>query len=116
MGRRFWIASAPFGHLAMTNYCPDFVIFRTRILFHSGALRGPYLGQPARTHQEVGDLGNPVTRLEVGEEEGPRAPHLAGIAVHHAEVGTDVGGEIDLVDDEEVRARDAGPAFARDLV
>ena len=53
---------------------------------------------------------------EVGEDKRPISPHAPGVALHHAEVGADVGREVDLVDHEQVRARDAGPALARDLV
>ncbi len=47
---------------------------------------------------------------------GRCAAHLLGVAVHHLERGADIGREIDLVDDEQVGARDAGPALGRDLV
>src|ERR1041384_2536569 len=53
---------------------------------------------------------------DVGEAERPVAAHRLRVARHHAEVRADVRREIDLVDDEEVRARDARPALARNLV
>ena len=62
------------------------------------------------------DLGNALACLEIGEDEGPLLAHLAGIALHHLEAGADERGQVDLVDDEKVRAGDAGPALARDLV
>ena len=63
-----------------------------------------------------GDLGDALVLLQIGEDEGPLAAHLARVAVHHLEVGADQRREIDLVDDQQVGAGDAGPALARDLV
>src|SRR5438552_16645366 len=53
---------------------------------------------------------------KVGEDEGSIAPHPLGVPLHHGEIGADVGREVDLVDDEQIGAGDAGPALARDLV
>jgi hypothetical protein len=39
-----------------------------------------------------------------------------GIALHHFERSADIGREIDLVDDEEIRAGDARSALRRNLV
>ena len=47
---------------------------------------------------------------------GRDAAHLLGVALHHLERGADIGREIDLVDDQEIGARDAGPALRRNLV
>src|SRR5690349_2636807 len=54
--------------------------------------------------------------LEVREDERPVTAHQLGVARHDVEAGTDVRGEIDLVDHEEIRARHARTAFTRDLV
>ncbi len=46
-----------------------------------------------------------------------RSPRMRlRVALHHAEVGADERGEVGLVDDEQVRAGDAGAALARDLL
>ena len=39
-----------------------------------------------------------------------------GVALHHAEVGAHVRRQVDLVDDEQIRPRDARAALARDLL
>ena len=58
----------------------------------------------------------PLPSQQIGEDERPVAAHLAGVAVHHVEVGADMRGEVDLVDEQQVGARDAGAAFAGDFV
>ena len=58
----------------------------------------------------------PLPRQQIGEDERPVATHLAGVAVHHVEVGADVRGEVDLVDEQQVRAGNDGAAFAGDFV
>ena len=46
-----------------------------------------------------------------------RAPaHALGVALHHLERGADMRGEVDLVDDQEVGAGDAGAALRGNLV
>src|SRR5437867_1003527 len=57
-----------------------------------------------------------LTRLEVCEHEGAPAAHPARVALHDGQVGADVRCQVDLVDEEQVRAHDAGPALARDLL
>jgi hypothetical protein len=54
--------------------------------------------------------------FDLGEDDGPLAAHAAGVAGHDVEVGADGGGEVGLVDDQEVALGEAGAAFARDLV
>ena len=58
----------------------------------------------------------PLARLDVGEDEGAVAAHLAGVAVHHLQAGADHRSEVGLVDHQQVRPGDARPALARDLV
>src|SRR5262245_25327563 len=72
--------------------------------------------QPALLLDETRDLLDAVARAQVGEDEGARAAHALCLALHRLERGADIGGEIDLVDHEEVRAGDAWPAFRGDLV
>src|SRR6202795_1213902 len=54
--------------------------------------------------------------LQIGHDEGPLAAHASCIGIHLFQRGADIRGEVDLVDDKEVRARDAGPALRGDLV
>ena len=56
------------------------------------------------------------TALQVREEKRPVASHQLRVAGHDVEVRADVGREIDLVDHEQVGARDARSALARNLV
>ena len=65
---------------------------------------------------ERDDVGQALPGLQVGEHERPLAAHPARVAVHHLERRADHRREVDLVDDQQVRARDARPALARDLV
>src|SRR5262249_10084150 len=62
------------------------------------------------------DLSEADAVLEVREGEWPFAAHELGVARHDVEAGADVRREIDLVDHQEVRARNTGTTFARDLV
>src|SRR5579883_2648157 len=72
--------------------------------------------EPALPLDEGGDLGDALVLLEIGKEKGAFAAHLARVPVHHLEARADQRREIDLVDDQQIRARDARPALARDLV
>lgn len=54
--------------------------------------------------------------LHLREDGGAALAHLAGVALHDAQVGADGLGEVGLVDDEEVALGDAGAALAGDLV
>src|SRR5215469_12017058 len=66
---------------------------------------------------EVDDIiVHAFAQLEVGEDEGAGAAHPARVAVHDFEAGADQRGEVDFVDDEEIRAGDVGAALAGDLV
>src|SRR3972149_11040229 len=77
----------------------------------------PRLGrEPAFFLDEAGDLGDALAGAQGGHDERPRSPHAPGIARHDFQRGADIGGKIDLVDDEQVRARDARPSFRGDLV
>src|ERR1700694_712473 len=53
---------------------------------------------------------------EIGHDEWPLASHPPGIGIHFFQRGTDMGREVDLVDDEEIRSGDAGAAFRGNLV
>ena len=57
---------------------------------------------------------SPVFRLVKTKGRSPRI--RLRVALHHLEAGADQRREVDLVDDEQVGAGDAGPALARDLV
>src|SRR5579885_3480030 len=69
--------------------------------------------QAALADDERGYLVDPLVLLEVGEQEGPRTAHLAGVAVDDVEIGADARRKIDLVDHQQVRACDARAALAR---
>src|SRR5262245_3872303 len=62
------------------------------------------------------DLFEACAALEVREHEWPLAAHQPRVARHDVEARADMRGEIDLVDHEEIRTRDAGTSLARDLV
>src|SRR5262245_16750833 len=67
---------------------------------------------PDPIHDEVG--ASPVP--EIAEDKRPVSSHALRVALHDPEVGADIRREIDLVDDEQVRSRYPGPAFARNLL
>ncbi len=52
---------------------------------------------------------------EIGEQERPRASHLARVAIHHFQRGADVRSQINFVDHQEIGSRDSRAALARDL-
>ena len=56
----------------------------------------------------------PARMLAKTKGRSPRI--LLGVAVHDFQAGADIRGEVDLVDDQQVAARDAGAALAGDLV
>src|SRR5437899_6203851 len=72
--------------------------------------------QPSLDNDKIDDPLRPRAGLQVSKDEGPVAAHTPRVAFHHVEVGADQRREIDLVDNEQVGARDAGSALARDLV
>src|SRR5262249_21696156 len=65
---------------------------------------------------ETGDAVESFAGAQVAEDERALAAHPPRVLVHFLERGADMGRQVDLVDDQEVRARDAGPALRRDLV
>jgi hypothetical protein len=54
--------------------------------------------------------------LEVREQKRPFPAHPFCVPFHHRKVGADVRRQVDLVDHQQIRPRDAGPSLARDLV
>lgn len=54
--------------------------------------------------------------FHLGEDERAFAAHLQRVSLHDREVRAHGGGEVDLVDDQEVALGDARPALARNLV
>ena len=58
----------------------------------------------------------PLPGAQIGEDEGPRAAHALGLALHGFQRRADIGREIDLVDHQKVGAGDARAALRRDLV
>ena len=75
-----------------------------------------HLPKPPFCFDEFGDFVDALPRAQIGHHEGASAPHLLGVALHHFKRGADVRREIDLVDDQQIGARDAGAALGRDLV
>src|ERR1700722_19217058 len=71
--------------------------------------------EPALLADEGDHRLDPVPRLHVAHHERPGLSHTRSVARHHLERGADIRGEIGLVDDQQVRARDPGTAFARDF-
>src|SRR5690625_1815001 len=62
------------------------------------------------------NLVQAVVGLQVGEDERLIAPEFARVFVHHVQVGTDVGGQVGFVDDEEIRFDHALAGFTWDLL
>ena len=54
--------------------------------------------------------------MEVGETPRPISAHPPGVLFHHRKVGTDLRSQINLVDHQQIRAGDARPSLAGDLV
>ncbi len=59
---------------------------------------------------------HPRAVFDRGEDKGAVAPHATRVAIHHLKIGAHLGGEVDLVDDQEIRLGDAGSALARNLI
>src|SRR5271155_5625865 len=76
----------------------------------------PSRPKPSLAAKERDHLVAPLPRLHVRKGERPRLAHARGVGRHHFERGADVRGEVDLVDHEQVGARDAGAALARDFL
>jgi hypothetical protein len=57
------------------------------------------------------DVRDSFTGETIGEDEGFVSSHEPGIGVHYLKAGMDVGREIGLVDDEDVRLGDPRPFF-----
>ena len=55
----------------------------------------------------LNELSTPVAVPQADQQKRPVAAHLQAVAPHHVEVGADVRGQVDLVDDEQIAAADA---------
>ena len=64
----------------------------------------------------VYDFIHPEAVLDLRKHERAVPAHEPCVALHHAQIRTDGGGQIRFVDDQKVRLRDARAAFARDFV
>ena len=68
----------------------------------------------------VEDVGDDVIHaramLDLGEDDRAGTTHGVSVAFHYAEIGAHGGGQIGLVDDQEVGLSDPGTAFAWDLI
>src|SRR5690606_375346 len=65
---------------------------------------------------ESDDLVQPLPLLDRPHHKGALPAHALGVFSHDLKGGTDMRREIRLVDDEQVRFRDARPALARYLL
>src|SRR6185369_5208097 len=72
--------------------------------------------QHSGSHDELLDDVEAVALLYIGEHPRSLATHLQRVALHDVERGAHHWREIDLVDDQQIRARDSRAAFARNLV
>lgn len=54
--------------------------------------------------------------LDLSENSRPALAHATRVALHDSQIRANRLSEVDLVDDKQVAARDAGPALARHLV
>src|SRR5688572_14770046 len=82
----------------------------------ASASLSPPRSKPALSDDELDDPVGPLAGFQIGEYKGPFAAHAPCVAVHHLKARSDQWRQVDLVDDQEVGAGDAGAAFARDLV
>src|SRR5262249_20136099 len=71
--------------------------------------------QPALLEDEARDLLDAGPSLQIREYERAFGPHALGIRRHDGEVRADQRRQVDLVDDEQVRAGDSWSALARYL-
>ena len=71
--------------------------------------------QSALLDDEAGDLLDTSTSLQVREKKGACASHALRVGCHDREIRANEWREVDLVDDQQIRARDAGTALARNL-
>jgi hypothetical protein len=56
-------------------------------------------------------VSTPLPDLRLVNTNGRGAAHLLRVALHHVERSADMRREVDLVDHQQVGARDAGPPF-----
>ena len=63
--------------------------------------------ESALLNDEFHDRADILAFAQICHHEGARTAHLLGVTLHHLERGADVWRQIDLVDHQEVRARDA---------
>ncbi len=71
--------------------------------------------QPTALPDEVGDDIESDAGAHVRKDIGSDASHPLRVGLHHAQVRAHERRKIDLVDDQQIRARDARPALARDF-
>ncbi len=62
------------------------------------------------------DLIEPLPCLEISEHKRQVPAHATTVSIHHRQIGPHRGREVDLVDHQQVRARDSRTAFARNLI
>src|ERR1700683_3526108 len=72
--------------------------------------------QAALVLDELRDLVDALAGAHISEHERPLAAHALALALHVGQRGAHVGREIDLVDDQQIRARNAGAALGGDFL
>src|SRR6478672_4551539 len=68
----------------------------------SSAFRTSSRAEAAFLLDKAGDLVDALAGAQIAEDEGTRAAHAPGIALHDGKRGADVRREVDLVDDEQI--------------
>ena len=72
---------------------------------------GDLLVKPALALDESGDLVEPAPDAQIAEDKRSCAAHALGVALHHLERRPDIRRKVDLVNDQEIGARDARAAL-----
>src|SRR5580693_4516078 len=79
--------------------------------------------RPTRSSGEEQIFFNPVDHvlgagsgLEISEDKWTLSACTPRVPLHDAQIGADIGSEIDFVNDQEPRFDDSGPALARNLI
>lgn len=75
------------------------------------------LGDEQDISFDPGDhLWNPFAALEIGADEWTILAHFSGITAHHGEIGPNGGGELDLIDHQQIGAGDPWSPLARNFI
>ena len=89
---------------------------RVSLLLHGLGGLARLKAQPTVLDEEVDHLFRPLPRDRSVKPNGRLPRMLAASALHDVEIDVHIGRKVALVDDEEVRTRDARPALARNFL